>query len=237
MKLRQVALAAAQLEPIRSKLMALLGLDADFADPGVAEFGLRNTVLPIGDTFLEVVAPTRPDTAAGRTLAMRGEDPCGYMVLLQVNDFATFASRLEPLGLRTVWQTNRPDVSAAHVHPKDIGGAIVSFDQMRPPEAWVWGGPAWQSRRARHANGITGCVIGAREPGQMLARWSAVLDVTPAGNRLNLDAGTFVEFVHAGRKEGVQTIIIECSEPDRLNAEAARSGLADAIRFVSAGTH
>ena len=36
-----------------------------------AYFGLRNAVFALGDTFLEVVCPQRPDTAAGRLLDRR----------------------------------------------------------------------------------------------------------------------------------------------------------------------
>ena len=69
MKLRQVALAAAELEPARSTLFELLGIHKDYADPGVGEFGLINSVMAIGDTFLEIVAPSEANTAAGRLVA------------------------------------------------------------------------------------------------------------------------------------------------------------------------
>lgn len=234
-KLRQVALAARQLEPIRSRLLSLLGLDADFADPGVAEFGLENTVQVIGDTYLEVVAPTRPDTAAGRTLATRGEDPCGYMVLFQVDDFAAFTSRFSASGLRTVWQVDRPEVRAAHVHPKDIGGAIVSFDEMRPAEEWVWAGPGWRSRVARNAASIVGCVVGARDPEALCRRWADVLAVAPEDHTLHLDAGTFIRFEPAAR-DGVQAVVMATDEPENLAARAAALGLSDVLRFVRSTT-
>ena len=68
MKLRQVALAATDLTDTRAKLFLLLGINEDFADAGVGEFGLVNSVMAIGDTFLEIVSPNAPATAAGRTL-------------------------------------------------------------------------------------------------------------------------------------------------------------------------
>ncbi|MCP5180510.1 MAG: VOC family protein [Pseudomonadales bacterium] len=233
MKLRQIALAAAHLEPIRTNLMTLLGLDADFADSGVGEFGLMNTVQAIGDSFLEVVAPSRADTAAGRTLALRGEDPCGYMVLLQVADFAAFEARLDARGLRKVWRIDRPEVSAAHVHPKDIGGAIVSFDEMRPPAEWLWGGPGWQQRRARNAIAIVGCIVGARQPESMRARWADVLGVSAGDTRLNLDAGTWIDFVPAG-KDGVIAAVLACDDPAGMAARARTLELDGVLRFVAA---
>ncbi|MBM4204117.1 MAG: VOC family protein [Gammaproteobacteria bacterium] len=231
MKLRQVALAASTLEPIRTNLMTLLGLDADFADPGVGEFGLHNTVQVIGDTYLEVVAPTRPDTAAGRTLASRAQDPCGYMVLFQVDDFAAYNTHLEKLGLRKIWQIDRPAVRAAHVHPKDIGGAIVSFDEMRPAQEWVWAGPEWRSRKARHATSIVGCVVGSTDPEALCRRWSEVLDVAPVGREIRLDDGTFVRF-EAAEKDGVTAVVIAADSPSALNDQAAALGLDKVVHFV-----
>ena len=39
---------------------------------GSAEFGLENTLMPVGRNFLEVVAPIQEGTAAGRYLDRRG---------------------------------------------------------------------------------------------------------------------------------------------------------------------
>jgi hypothetical protein len=76
MRLRQVAFAADDLDAAVGDLCAVLGIRVAFNDPGVAVFGLRNAVLAVGDTFLEVVSPVETDTAAGRYMARRGSD-CG----------------------------------------------------------------------------------------------------------------------------------------------------------------
>src|SRR5262245_66578243 len=81
-RLRQVALVAAELEPAVDSLCDVLGLEVAYHDPGVEVFGLRNAVMPVGDTFLEVVAPDRPGTTAGRLLDQRGGDG-GYMVIVR----------------------------------------------------------------------------------------------------------------------------------------------------------
>jgi hypothetical protein len=61
-----IALVAQDLEPVLENLCAVLELEVCFRDPGVAEFGLHNALLPIGTSFLEVVSPTRAGTTAGR---------------------------------------------------------------------------------------------------------------------------------------------------------------------------
>ncbi|HMC42059.1 MAG TPA: hypothetical protein VKI20_03535, partial [Acidimicrobiales bacterium] len=93
LRLRQVALVARRLEPVETALRRELGLGEPFRDPGVAEFGLENAVMSVGDTFLEVVAPVRPDTTAGRYLDRRGGDG-GYMAIFQVGDLARVRRRL-----------------------------------------------------------------------------------------------------------------------------------------------
>ena len=73
MRLRQVALVAREIEPAVEALRSVLGLGDPFRDPGVAEFGLRNAVMPLGDDFLEVVSPVQPGTSAGRWLERHGD--------------------------------------------------------------------------------------------------------------------------------------------------------------------
>ena len=67
-RLRQAVLVARELERAAGELQAALGLREPFRDPGVGMFGLANTVFAVGDSFLEIVSPVQPDTAAGRYL-------------------------------------------------------------------------------------------------------------------------------------------------------------------------
>ena len=120
-------LVAAELEPVAVQLRAELGLGEPFRDPGVGEFGLTNAVFALGDCFLEVVSPERPDTAAGRYLARHGAG--GYMTIFDLEDLEGARSRVEQLGIRVVWQVDLPDISGTHLHPADMRGAIVSLDQ------------------------------------------------------------------------------------------------------------
>src|SRR5262249_11512307 len=80
MRLRQVVIAARDLEETVAHLTAVLGLEVGFRDPGVAEFGLVNAVMPVGDTFLEVVSPVASTAPARRFLDRHGDG--GYMVIL-----------------------------------------------------------------------------------------------------------------------------------------------------------
>ena len=75
--------------------------------------------------------------------------------------------------MRIVWGIDLPDIRTRHLHPRDVGGAIVSLDQPVPSGAWRWGGPAWRAHaETSRVTGIAGVVIGAADPAAMHARWA-----------------------------------------------------------------
>jgi hypothetical protein len=59
-------LVAEELEPVKAALFEMLGVDDAYVDPKIIKFGLKNIVLTLGDTFLEVVCPVDEGTTAGR---------------------------------------------------------------------------------------------------------------------------------------------------------------------------
>jgi len=229
MRLRQVAVVAAERDPVRDQMFRLFGLSEDFEDPGVGAF-LHNSVMAIGDEFLEIVAPIEPDTTAERLLERRGGDG-GYMVLVQVDDIEHYRSLTEELGIRKVWNTDRDQVKAFHVHPRDIGAAIVSFDWMDPPHAWEWGGPGWEHRRAANVDAILAVDIQGADPEALARQWAAAMDrpVRRDGERfrIELDRGA-VNVVDAadGRGDGVCGIEFSASNRPAIEKAADTLGLA-----------
>jgi hypothetical protein len=177
--LRQVALVARDCDQIAGQLRHAFGWAHPFHDPGVGQFGLTNAVFAVGDTFVEVVAPARPGTTAGRYLERRGGDG-GYMAIFQVPDLAAARRRVAGLGVRVVWTADLTDMAATHLHPRDVPGAIVSLDWAAPEESWRWAGPSWTGRASEHApGGLTGLTIEVSDPPAAARRWAAVLG-TPA---------------------------------------------------------
>jgi hypothetical protein len=219
-RLRQAVLVAAELEPVASSLRSALGLGEPFRDPGVGEFGLTNAVFALGDCFLEVIAPRRPDTAAGRYLARHGGDG-GYMVLFDIEDLEGARDRAAALGVRVVWQVDLPDISGTHLHPADMRGAIVSLDRSDPYGTWRWGGPEWTGRVGEGASGrLASVTIAVDDPVAVAARWGAVLGIPVSGNRqpqLALDGGE-VCFALAADQRGERLVEIAVE----LGAESAR---------------
>jgi hypothetical protein len=229
MRIRQIVFAARALEPSSAALSRLLALDPPFADPGVAEFGLHNAVYVFGDQFIEIVSPTRGGTTAGRLLERR--DDGGYMLILQTDDFTRERARFAALGVRTVFEAAYDDIRAVHLHPKDIGGAIVSVDQPLPPAAWRWGGPQWRLQPGRaQAQRVVGVTLAANDPPAMAQRWAQVLGLAApqplgAGWRLPLDGGG-VDFIAAGaRGEGIDGYALAVADVGAVLARAHEIGL------------
>ena len=242
MRLRQIALVAAQLEPVVDDLCAVLGIRVGFNDPAIATYGLENAVMPIGDTFLEVVSPVQPDTTAGRYLERRGGDG-GYMVILQSEHLDADRARFAELGIRVVAQLDFAHARGTHLHPRDVGGAILSVDDMDPPESWEWAGPDWKAAvDTTLVTGITGVAIQAEDAGTLADRWAEVLgrevETDGAARDINLEEGG-IRFVQAldERGEGITTVRLATTDPDEVRRRAESRGLLDADgRVVICGT-
>jgi hypothetical protein len=212
-RLRQVAVVARDCGQVADELRMAFGWAEPFHDPGVAQFGLTNAVFTVGDTFLEVVAPAQPNTAAGRYLQRRGGDG-GYMAIFQVPDMAAARRRIADLGVRVVWTTDLADMAGTHLHPADVPGAIVSLDWADPPQSWRWAGPSWTARAPeRAAGGVTGLTIEVMDPDAAARRWAEVLGIPAAsGGRTAVvelpDSGQRLEFVPApaGLGEGITAV-------------------------------
>lgn len=242
LRLRQVALAAHDLEATAELFCSVLDVEIAHRDPGVAFFGLVNVVIPIGDGFLEIVSPTRGDAAARRYLTRRGGD-CGYMVMIQTDRFDADRARAEARAVRVVWQGEFPDIRGMHFHPRDTGGALLSLDEPIPAGAWRWAGDFWQHRvRTRRVSALRGVTVACLDPEAVAARWAALLNRKPTagteGPRLALDDGSRVRFAPAetSADEGVVAIALATRDREAVLAAARDYPLAsDAEGFHACG--
>jgi hypothetical protein len=229
MRLRQIALVGKDLDAAKAEIVDILGLGGDYADPGVGKYGLHNAVWPIGDTFLEVVSPHQDGTTAGRLLEKRGGDG-GYMVILQCDDLAVARERVAAEGVRVVDQFDGKGVAFTHLHPRDVGAAILSIDHMEPKERWEWGGPNWRENvRTETSTGIVGAELQGDDPGALAVRWAGVLGLPaePQGEgwRIGLEGGE-LRFVKTadGRGDGLGGFDVAVRDPESVRARAAARG-------------
>ena len=178
-RLRQVALVAHDLEAVLSDLGRLLGLEVAFNDPGVAAFGLRNAVLPVGTQFIEVVSPTTTGTAAGRQLQRMGADG-GYMVISHTDDQSQYRARAEALAIRTAFEADDHGYKIWQLHPGDTGGSFLEIDFQPggddPNGPWTPAGPDWQRAvRTEVVEAITGIELAVPDPESTAERWRTLL--------------------------------------------------------------
>lgn len=242
MRLRQIALVGVDLEAARADITAVLGLGQAYADPGVGKYGLHNAVWPIGDTFLEVVSPTREGTTAGRLIDKRGGDG-GYMAIFQCADLVAARARIAARGVRVADQFDGDGVAFTHLHPRDLGGAIVSIDAMVPTERWEWGGPNWRDNvRTEVACEIVGAELQGDDPKAMAGRWAGVLGLEAVamdtGWRIATEGGE-LRFVAAtdGRGDGLGVFDVAVRDPADVLARAkARDCVGPAGEVVLCGT-
>ena len=203
-RLRQVALVARDIELIAQQLCETFQLAICVRDHDVAEFGLRNALMVVGDQFIEIISPMVEGTAGGRMIERRGGDS-GYMVMHEVDDLDDRLTHLASNGVRIIWAGDHEDIRGRHLHPKDVGGAIVSLDEAIPEGSWRWAGSSWIPHRNNAVvSAIAGVTIGANDPAVMRARWD------------DLRISTSMSFVDAGpRGEGVDRVDLVATDRSR----------------------
>ena len=221
MRLRQLVFVARELRPVEESLIDSLDLEVCYRDPGVGHFGLRHGLYTIGDRLLEVVAPRRADTAAGRYLDRRGGDG-GYMVIVQVDDLDAHRAHIAENDIRIAFEAAGPGIAGIHLHPADVGGAIVSIDQADPAESWGWAGPDWAyHRNSSVVSDMVGAELQADDPDTMAARWSVALNrPVGAGRTIELDDAT-LRFVATIDERGDGLRAIDAVAVDRARAGEA----------------
>ncbi len=235
LRLRQIALVAADLADAESQVEEALGVELCFRDPGVGVFGLHNALFPIGDQFLEIVSPLREGTTAGRLLQKRSGDG-GYMVLVQTDDLDGFRARFAALGVRVVYEAVDEGILGLHLHPKDIGGAVVSVDETDEPSEWTWAGPNWRSHQnTTQVSALAAVEIQSDDPVATAERWGAILDrpVTIDGPSAVVHVDdALVRFVPAsdGRGEGVGGFDVVATDRARAGTECTLVGTR--VKFV-----
>jgi len=186
--LRQICLVARRLAPAIDDLRAVLGIESCFVDEGVGVFGLENTLLCIGRNFLEVVAPVRDGTTAGRYLDRRGGDG-GYMVICQTTDEATQTAcrrRAEEAGVRVAWEHVAGSHHMMQLHPGDLQAAFLEIDWEAHGELQgYWGaagGRGWEPHvKTDVVADFAGVELQGPDPDALAALWGRVTGL-PVGS-------------------------------------------------------
>ena len=187
LRLRQICLVVEKLAPLEEALYDILRVKVAYRDPGIVKFGLENALFPVGNQLLEVVAPIEENTAAGRYLDRRGGDS-GYMFITQCDDHAPRRARVESLGIRIVYEFERPEFRNMQLHPKDTGGTFFEINEQLGPHAhapdgpWHPAGPDWKAARAlNRVTGIAAAEIQCEDPAAVAECWSEIAEIALTG--------------------------------------------------------
>lgn len=106
-----------------------LGIEADSIEE-VADQGVRVAFLPVGDSRIELLEPTRDDSPVARHLESRGAGL--HHISLRVPDIRLAMARLSEAGFRLL---SEEPVRGAHgclvcfIHPKSAGGVLIELSQ------------------------------------------------------------------------------------------------------------
>ena len=237
-RLRQIALVANKLAPVIDDFKAVFGLEVCYIDPGVGTFGLENSLLPVGNNFIEVVAPIKEGTAGGRYLKRRGGDG-GYMVICQADSHAAqleCRDRAKTMNIRVAWERESGSYHVMQLHPADTGGSFFEIDwdaKGEPEGSWEpAGGSGWRKAKRTEVVRVYSAVeLQSPDPGGLAERWSKIAGSTvrkDARGRLEMPLdNASVRFVEAmdGRGEGLSGIDLAVADRAGLNSAAAKRGL------------
>jgi hypothetical protein len=235
LRLRQLCLVAHDLEPVVEDLKAVFDIEVCHRDPAVAKYGLHNALLPIGNSFVEIVAPTQADTAAGRYLDRRKGDG-GYMVILDTDELDRWQRHVDAIGVRVAARLVSNGYRGLQLHPRDTGGALLEINWSdggtEVNAAYHPAGPRWRAHvRTTVAKAVSGAELQSDHPERLATKWSEILGkpTRPIDGEFRIDVdNASLRFVPArdDRGEGLCGIDLLVTEPPRVLDVATRRGLA-----------
>jgi catechol 2,3-dioxygenase-like lactoylglutathione lyase family enzyme len=248
LRLRQICLVARALEPAIADLADIFGLEVWYRDGNVARYGLVNALLPIGNAFLEVVAPTREGTAAGRYLERRRGDG-GYMVIIDCDDIERRRARMAEIGVRIANPLDYGAYVGLQLHPRDTGGAMLELNHTPGGERldgpYHPAGPDWQKAvRTDVTTALLAAELQGPDPECLARRWSEILERPlgrgPAGApQIALDLG-LLRFLpdRDGRGEGLGGLEVAVRDTGHIRDAAIRRACAlDGDQVTVCGMH
>ena len=181
MRLRQICLVAPQLEPVIADIAGIMGLAVCYRDGNVAKYGLVNALMPVDTILLEVVAPFRDGTAAGRFLEKTGGRG-GYMAIFACEDPDARAAQANAIGVRTANVITHAPYHGVQLHPRDCRAAFIEFNHTDGSDdvlgPYPPAGPEWQKFiRKDVTRMLTGVEMQSPDPLALAEHWGRIIGV------------------------------------------------------------
>jgi hypothetical protein len=189
--LRQICLVAPHLEGVIGDIAEIMGLAVCYRDGNVAKYGLVNALLPVDTILLEVVAPFREGTAAGRFIE-RTSGRGGYMAIFCCDDPDARGKHANAIGVRTANVITHAPYHGVQLHPRDCRAAFIEFNHTDGSDdvlgPYPPAGPDWQKFiRKDVTQALIGVEMQSPDPQGLAEHWGKIIGVA-AGKDSSGDA-------------------------------------------------
>lgn len=128
-KIEHIALAVSDLDSAVDHYREVWGLEVTHRER-VEDQGVEEAMLPLGESFLQLLAATGPDTTVARFIERRGEGL--HHIAYEVDDLTATLEDLKDKGVRLIDESPRPGGRGhlvAFVHPGGNHGLLVELVQ------------------------------------------------------------------------------------------------------------
>jgi len=129
-KVDHIAVVVEDLEAGKSFWVEALGLSLERVE-SVPEESVDIAFLPVGDSEIELLQPTDPESGVAKYLAKRGAGM--HHLCLEVDDIEATLARLRAAAVPLITETAKVGHNGkkyAFVHPKGTGGVLVELYQL-----------------------------------------------------------------------------------------------------------
>ncbi|MDQ3963421.1 MAG: methylmalonyl-CoA epimerase [Actinomycetota bacterium] len=128
-KVEHIALAVSDLDAAIAHYSDVWGLEVSHRER-VEDQGVEEALLPLGESFLQLLGPTGPDTTVGKFIARKGEGL--HHIAYEVDDLEAALAELKAKRVRLIDKVPRRGGRGhmvAFVHPGGNHGLLVELIQ------------------------------------------------------------------------------------------------------------
>ena len=129
-KIEHIAVAVADLDAAIDLYQRIWGLEVEHREV-VEDQGVEEAMLPLGESYLQLLAPLTPESTVGRFIERRGGGL--HHIAYEVEDLEVALDELRTGGAQLIDQAPRKGsrgTKVAFVHPKSNMGLLVELVEI-----------------------------------------------------------------------------------------------------------
>lgn len=130
-RIEHIGIAVKDLEAANNTYKAVLG-EEPYKTETVESEGVSTSFFKVGESKIELLAATRPDSPISKFIEKRGEGI--HHMAFYVDDIKAEIERLKKEGFRLLNEQPKPGADnkiVAFMHPKDANGVLVELCQEK----------------------------------------------------------------------------------------------------------